>query len=151
MDSSMQEGYWISPEGKQYPVSEHLAEIRNNPERFGLSDIQSDDIGYLRSVAEDLIRKGWIRYRMFGLEHHLEVFDLLGSKRRLLAVLKNCDYPEYEDVIITDHKSGQSFQGKVQDFQEGRTLRKAADSEIKEHIKWACFYDKPTRNIFRLG
>ena len=62
------EGLWISPDGVEVPVVEHLIALQQEPERFGLSprDVAGARIEQLRVLAEDLIRSGWTRFRFLA-------------------------------------------------------------------------------------
>ena len=59
------EGLWISPEGDQIEVIEHLMALGERPDLFSLTeqDIYPPTVEHLRDVAVGLIRQGWTRFR----------------------------------------------------------------------------------------
>lgn len=59
------EGYWISPDGEEYEVVEHLLFVKKNPELFGLD---KEDVEGLSEKDRDwlfpeLMKAGWVRVR----------------------------------------------------------------------------------------
>ena len=117
------EGLWVSPDGEQIPVTEHLLAIQHYPEKFGLpASTRRADIPVLRKLAEDLIRDGWVRFRYLANTYAFEVDN---AKRRLgtiADILALVGAFEGEDVSISQATPTKEFQGVVEDVYEHRIL-----------------------------
>jgi len=126
------EGLWISPDGERLTASEHLLAIRDNPTLFGLPlAVQKMDIPDLEKVAEDLINKGWTRYRYLDGRHHFEVDDARARMSLIRDVLQSVNALADEELWVSQ-VGGQESQGKVKDAHDHAFLR----FEGKIENKW---------------
>jgi len=59
------EGYWVSPRGEVYAVSDHFSWMRENAEKFGLDadDPRFKDYSKRDELIITALRRGWVRIR----------------------------------------------------------------------------------------
>lgn len=131
------EGLWVSPEGDRISVIEHLITIQQKPEFFGLTKrkVAGADISTLRSIAEELIRAGWLRYRFFPSAY---AFEVDSAKRRIDTIekiLSESDAYEKEEVVISQAIPKKEFRGMVKDVYDRTILG---------------YYANPGRNRWRV-
>lgn len=120
------EGLWISPDGMvTIPVVEHLIEIQQNPEPFGLSpaDVRKRSIAQLRAIAKGLIRVGWIRFRYLSGTWNFEV-DQARLRIGILedVIVQGKAYPE-ERVVVAQASPKRDYQGTVAEFYDRSMFR----------------------------
>lgn len=132
------EGMWISPDGGQYEITEHLLALKERPDIFGLqdNDVKRADIPKLRDLAVELIESGWTRFRYLDGVWAFEVDKF--SRRALLVedVLSKCGAYSAEEVTISQLNPHRDFSGTVEDVFERRIER---------------FQANPGRNKWRLS
>lgn len=119
------EGLWISPSGDAIPVIEHLIEIQQNPEPFGLApkDVERRSIKDLRQIARSLIQDGWTRFRYLSGTWNFEVDQ---AKLRISLIqevlVQGKAYPE-ERVVIAQLSPKRDYQGTVAEFYDRSMFR----------------------------
>jgi hypothetical protein len=122
-DEAPVEALWVSPEGEEIPVIEHLIEISQHPDRFGLTyrEVHGISIANLRDIAVELIKKGWTRFRYLSCLWNFEV----DSVRMRIGVIENIlvrqrAFP-HETVVVSQAKPKRDYQGNVAQFYD-RTM-----------------------------
>jgi len=119
------EGLWLSPDGEEVPVIEHLIEIQHNPEAFGLSprDVKGVTIENLRDIAVDLIKKGWTRFRYLSGTWNFEVDSVRSRIDAIERILVgHRAYPQ-ERVVVSQATPKRDYQGTVSEFYDRSMFR----------------------------
>jgi hypothetical protein len=90
-------GYWISPDGEVLEVTRHIDYVKQNPEKFELSQDDIRDFykkynerpGIEGKAREDIlihaIEAGWVRARYFGDGWHIQIKGLDPTTKSNLA------------------------------------------------------------------
>lgn len=132
------EGLWISPNGKQFEVVEHLMALRERPDLFDLSgDYRHADTEELRDMAVELIKSGWTRFRYLDGTYFFEVDNAKKRMALMEDVLSGCGAHEFEDVIISQLQApATDYQGTVADLYDRKIMR---------------FQSNPKKNKWRLS
>ncbi len=135
------EGLWISPNGKQIEVIEHLMAIGQRPDLFGLSgDYRHADTKDLRDLAVELIEAGWTRYRYLDGTYLFEVDNAKKKMALIEDVLSDCGAHEFENVTISQlsqtHAVATDYSGTVADVYDRAIMR---------------FQSNPKKNKWRLS
>lgn len=135
------EGLWISPNGKQEPVNEHLMAIAERPDLFGLDsqEVRGADEKALRAIAERLITQGWTRYRYLDGKYLFEVDNAPHRARIIEDVLQQANAISQEEVIVTQFSPHMEYSGTVAQLYE-RTMFRSASK--KPTCKWAFSYGR---------
>jgi hypothetical protein len=108
-------GLWISPEGEAISVVEHIAEIARDPERFGLApgEVRGATIPQLLESAARMVKRGWIRFRLFSDVWAFEVDDLRARLRLIEEVLVVHGAMPQERVHVFQAKPKRDWSGTV--------------------------------------
>lgn len=122
-------GFWISPKGEVYEVKkDHYQDLQMSPARFGLKrgQVKGKTHEQLYRVAEELIKKGWIRARARGL--HGWIFQVADVQEQLGAVaeiLSKAEAGPLERVNISSVKVGREpfYIGDVAEVFSGEILK----------------------------
>lgn len=117
------EGLWISPEGDRIPVVEHMIALQQFPHLFGLLErhVKGKPIEHLATIAADLVRKGWTRFRNFGYVYAFEV-DRISMRWGLVeSILSDGNALLEEKVSISQAFPRSRADGTVSEVYE-RTL-----------------------------
>lgn len=116
-------GYWLSPEGKLYPVDweGHGDFIRANPKFFGYSD---------HGIYNLAFEKGWIRVTT-ACQDELD-FDLPSFDNKYFQLIKSAlpHLPERENVIISLRNSYDYIKAKLWDVVDAQNI-----NELKIHLR----------------
>lgn len=127
------EGLWVSPGGKMMPVQEHLLAIRDRPDLFGLSRNEVPrNLDQVRKIAEDLISKGWTRYRYLDGKYHFEV-DAARKRIGLVDEILGKAHAIPQELVVITPLGGKTLEGTVQDVLDRVIMRFAA----KKMDKWS--------------
>lgn len=146
-DRMADEGLWISPEGRRFPVVEHIQFLQQHPSVFDLTPddvdlrglLPDDAVARLQRLAMAMIGQGWLRYRMLDLTHHLELAELAPCGSAVIDILNaNASWPAGETIEITLYRpSLRTVVGSVADFlRDPPTLVQACDPS-DAHRHWA--------------
>jgi len=128
------EGLWVSPSGKMMPVQEHLLAIRDRPDLFDLSRNEvPQDLDQVRKIAENLISKGWTRYRYLDGKYHFEVDDV-GKRIGLIDEILGKAQAIPQELVVITPMGGKTLEGTVKDVPDRVIMRFAA---AKKMDKWA--------------
>jgi hypothetical protein len=113
-------GFWISPEGKVYKITEHFSFIKQNPALFGLSEKEVEPLRHDRDRAEllrDTMKKGWIRIRERRGETSIELWALNASaKRNIDNFLNSENYWDSEIIFLSILKDGYTSYLRVKEL-----------------------------------
>jgi hypothetical protein len=114
------EGWWVnSITGKGHHVAEHWMEVKGDPERYGLTEPQVDNIlqqaggkfnpgdtspdsarGLLLIAA---MKHGWVRVRGYRGQYSIQVYGKLASRLpKVLKFLKQAGVGPYSTMVLSD-------------------------------------------------
>ena len=120
------EGLWISPEGDEHEVVEHLLALHERPDIFNLSayDVHPPTVEILRNVAVNLISNGWIRFRYLAGVWAFEVDRLSRRYDKIEDVLVRYGRGHLDETVtISQFDPKQEFEGTVADVYDRRIIR----------------------------
>jgi len=117
------EGLWISPKGRKIPVVEHMLAVHNYPEEFGLSrrDVAGASIPALTTICQNLIRRGWVRFRYTDGTYSFEVDDV-ERREAIIESVMGGEGVAFERVILCQATPRREHRGSVEDFRWGLIL-----------------------------
>lgn len=119
------EGLWISPNGKQFEVVEHLMTLRERPDLFGIdSSYRHADVPDLRDIAVEMIDSGWTRFRYLNGTYHFEVDSAKRKLAMIEDVLASCGAHDFEEVVISQTQGAETdLTGAVADVYDKKIMR----------------------------
>lgn len=117
------EALWVSPEGEEIPVIEHLIEISQHPEKFDLTerDVAGLSIVGLRDLSAELIKKGWVRFRYLSGVWNFEIDSLRMRVGVIEDILVRQQALPHERVVVSQAKPKRDYRGTVAQFYD-RTM-----------------------------
>jgi hypothetical protein len=149
------EGWWVNGEtGKGMHVAEHWMEVRSDPENFGLTSKQvenilssskgkfsmgdTDEDGQRVQLLTAAMKNGWVRVRGYRAKYSIEMFGHCASRLpKVLKFLKGAGVHPNSEVLVNDlaTKFSQRFMDGMSDIHRAIKQGKIPDSTPAEPSK----------------